>query len=211
MKQIDNNTLFFGNFVDADLKLADLQDYLRDINKFINRKKRYKEKKYKDGLLKEIAINMFADSFSSILFRSVLISTWGFMESEFKGYCNAMQHAMSVELSYSDLQGSSIKRFRNYTLKIMKLDLGLKNDNWEDLKAINEIRNSLVHGVIENRQLIHNFGKRNRLTDLLHGEDIALNENNLMVIIMLCRLFIQRIYAVALETFPGQYGTKKKA
>lgn len=44
MKQIDNNTLYFGNFVDADLKLIDLHDYLNDINKFINRKRRNKEK-----------------------------------------------------------------------------------------------------------------------------------------------------------------------
>jgi hypothetical protein len=42
MKQIDNNTLYFGNFVDADLKLIDLHDYLNDINKFINRKRRNK-------------------------------------------------------------------------------------------------------------------------------------------------------------------------
>ena len=87
---MDNNTLFFGNYVDADLKLIDLQDYLKDINKFIKRKKGYKEKKFKDGILKDVALNMFSESFSSILFESVLISTWVFMESEFKGYCNAM-------------------------------------------------------------------------------------------------------------------------
>lgn len=45
MTKVDNNTLFFGNYVDADLKLIDLQDYLEDINKFIKRKKKYKEKK----------------------------------------------------------------------------------------------------------------------------------------------------------------------
>ena len=49
MKQIDNNTLFFGNFVDADLKFADLHDYLDDIDKFMTRKKRYKEKKLGGG------------------------------------------------------------------------------------------------------------------------------------------------------------------
>lgn len=211
MTKIDNNTLFFGNYIDADLKLIDLHDYLKDINKFINRKKRYKEKKFKDSILKDIALGMFSESFSSILFKSVLISTWVFMESEFKGYCNAMQRAMGVDLSYSDLKGSAIDRFRNYTLKVLKLDLRLKDENWEDLKAINEIRNSIVHGVVENKQLIDKFIKRNRLSGLLHDGNITLDENNLIVIIMVCRLFVERIYSVALETFPGQYGPRNKA
>lgn len=211
MKEIDNNTLFFGNFIDADLKLVDLHDYLKDINKFIKRKKRYKEKKLKDSILKDIALGMFAESFSSILFNSVLISTWVFMESEFKGYANAMQRARDIELSYSDLKGSSIDRFRNYTRKVLKLDLRLRNENWEDLKAINEIRNSLVHGAVQNKQLIDKFIKRNKLQGLLQDGDIALDENNLILIIMVCKLFVERIYAVALETFPGQYGPKDKA
>jgi hypothetical protein len=211
MIQIDNNTLFFGNSVDADLKLADLHDYLKDINKFISRKKRYQEKKLKDSILRDIAVGMFSESFSSILFRSVLISTWVFMESEFKGYCNAMQGSMRIALSYSDLKGSPIERFRNYVSKVLKLDLELTDENWEDLKAINEIRNSLVHGVVENKQLIHKFMKRNRLSGLLHDGNIILDESNLKVIITVCRLFVERIYSVALEVFPGQYGPKNKA
>lgn len=211
MTKIDNNTLFFGNYVDADLKLIDLHDYLRDINKFINRKKRYKGKKYKEGILKDIAIEMFTESFTSILFKSVLISTWVFIEGEFKGYCNAMRDALDIDLSYSDLKGSAIDRFRNYSLKVLKLGLRLKDENWEDLKAINEIRNSLVHGIFENKhkQLIYNFIKRNRLTGLLRDDDIVLDQNNIIIMIMLCRQFIERIYCVALETFPGEYGPKK--
>ena len=110
MTTIDNNTLFFGNYVDADLKLADLHDYLNDISKFINRKRRYKGRKYKEGILKDIATEMFTESFTSILYDSVLISAWVFMEAEFKGYCNAMQRAMSIDLTYSDLKGSPIER-----------------------------------------------------------------------------------------------------
>jgi hypothetical protein len=206
--KIDSNLLFFGNFVDADLKLIELADYLNDVNKFINRKKRYKEKKIKNNILKDISINMFAESFTSILFDSVLISTWLFMEAEFKGYCNAMRTAMKMELSYSDLKGSVIDRFRKYTSKVLKLDFKLTNDNWEDFKAINEIRNSLVHGVIENKQLINKFIKHHKLTGLLLEDNISIDKTHLTVIITLCRLFIERIYCVALEKFPGQYGRK---
>jgi hypothetical protein len=211
MTKIHNNTLFFGNYVDADLKLIDLQDYLKDINKFIKRKKRYKERKLKDSILKDVALNMFSESFSSILFESVLISAWVFMESEFKGYCNAMQSAKNIELRYSDLIGSAIERFKNYSLKVVKLDFRLEDDNWEDLKAISEIRNSLIHGVVERKPLIDKFSKRNKLPGLLSGDVIILNEDNLKIIITICRLFIERIYAVALETFPGQYGPKNRA
>lgn len=209
MTEIDNNLLFFGNFVDADLKLIDLTDYLNDVNKFIHRKKRYKEKKIKNNILKDKAINMFTDSFTSILFDSVLISTWVFMEAEFKGYCNAMRTAMKMDLSCSDLKGSAIDRFKKYTSKVLKLDFKLTNDNWEDLKAITEIRNNLVHGVVqENKQLIDKFIKRHKLTGLMLKDKISVDHNHLTVIITLCRLFIERIYCVALEKYPGQYGRK---
>ena len=211
MTKIDNNMLFFGNYIDDDLKLVDLQDYLKDINKFIKRKKKYKEKKFRDSILKDVALRMFSEAFSSILFNSVLISTWVFMESEFKGYCNAMQRAMDVGLRYSDLTGSVVDRFKNYTLKVLKLDLRLEDENWEDLKAISEIRNSLIHGVVEKKSLIAKFSKRNKLRSLLNGELINLDETNLTIIIMICRLFLKRIYTVALETFPGQYGPKNTA
>jgi hypothetical protein len=210
MKQIDSNTLFFGNFVDADLKFADLHDYLYDIDNFIRRKKRYKEKKLGKGVVQDIALEMFSESFSSILFDSVLISVWVFMEAEFKGYCGAMQHAMGVSLNYSDLRGSTIERFKNYTSKVLKLDLMLRDENWEDLKAINEIRNSLVHtdGIVGNKKLVNNFIKHHKLAGLLYENKISIDKNILIIIITLCRLFIERIYCVALEKFPGQYGSK---
>lgn len=210
MKQIDNNTLFFGNFVDADLKFADLHDYLDDIDKFIRRKKGYRKKKLGSGVVQDIALDMFSESFSSILFESVLISVWVFMEAEFKGYCGAMQRTMAVTLSYSDLRGSVIERFRNYTSKVLKLDLGLKDENWEDLKAINEIRNSLVHTdrIVGNKKLINNFNKRHKLSGLLCEDKIQVDKNILKRVITLCRLFVERIYYVALEKFPGQYGLK---
>ena len=56
LPHIDNNTFLFGNFVDADIKLADLQDYLQDINRFINRKTTCKRKKLEDSILKNIAL-----------------------------------------------------------------------------------------------------------------------------------------------------------
>ncbi len=113
---------------------------------------------------------MFTESFTSILYDSVLISAWVFMEAVFNGYCNAMQRAMGIDLPYSDLKGSAIERFRNYTLKVLKLDLRLKDDNWEDLKVINEIRNSLVHkdGIVGNKKLVNNFVNRHKLTGLLY-------------------------------------------
>jgi hypothetical protein len=122
-----------------------------------------------------------------------------------------MQHAMEIDLRYSDLMGAPIDRFRNYTLKVLKLDLRLENENWEDLKAISAIRNSLVHGEIEKKPLINKFCKRNNLPDLLRGEVISLNFKYLSVIILICRLFVERIYVVALETFPGKYEPKNKA
>ena len=210
MAKIDNNALFFANFIDADLKLADLLDYLNDVSKFIDRKRKHKEKTYKESILKDTAIKMFTESFTSTLFESTLISAWVFMEAEFKGYCNAMQKAMGIDLSYSDLKGSAIERFRVYTSKVLSLDFRLKDENWEDLQAINEIRNSIVHseGNVRNKRLVTSFLKRNKLSGLLSNGKMSFDKNSLSIIITICRLLIQRIYSVALHKFPGEYGPK---
>ena len=208
--EIDNNTLFFRNYVDANLKLVDLQDYLNDINKFINRKTKYKHKKIKESILKHKVIDMFTESFSSILLNSVLISTWVFMEAEFRGYCNAMQKAMGIDLAYSNLKGTAIERFKVYTVKVLKLDFRLKDVNWEDLKAISEIRNSLIHvdGIVKNKKLVNNFIKHNNLHGLLIKDKISVDKDSLIIIITFCRVFIERIYCIALEKFPGHNGPK---
>ena len=204
MKKIDNHTLFFGNYVDADLQLNDLREYLVDVKKFIDRKRRYREKRLTKSIFKEIALNMFTESFSTTLYDSVMISLWVFMESEFRGYCRAMQNVMSIKISYSDIHGSPIEKFKTYTHKVANLDFGLTNDNWEDLKAINEIRNSMVHsdGVIRNKKLVINFMKRHKLFGLLEGDRIVLSKDSLETIISYCRLVNERIYAVALEKYP---------
>jgi hypothetical protein len=204
MKKLDNNTLFFGNWVDADLQINDFRDYLVDVNKFIDRKIKINEKKLKDSVFKDVALNMFTESFSVILYDSVMMSLWAFMESQFKTYCNAMQNAMSISLSYSDLSGSSIEKFKTYTQKVAVLDFRLKNENWEDLKAINEIRNYIVHSgvMVRNKKLLEAFVKRNKLKCILLEDRIALNKHSLEIIIFLCKLFIERIYEVALKKYP---------
>jgi hypothetical protein len=204
MKKIDNHTLFFGNYVDADLQLNDLREYLVDVKKFIDRKRRYREKRLTKSIFKDIALNMFTESFSTTLYDSVMISLWIFMESEFRGYCRAMQNVMGIKISFSDIYGSPIEKFKIYTQKVANLDFGLTNENWEDLKAINEIRNSIVHldGVVKNKKLIENFIKRHKIKYLLEEDRIVLSKESLETIISYCRLVNERIYTVALGKYP---------
>ncbi len=83
----------------------------------------------------------------------------------------------------------------------------LKDENWEDLKAISELRNCLVHneGIIGNKKLVSNFTKRNKLQSLITDRDkISIDKCSLTIIILLCRLFIERMYWVAFNKYPDQ-------
>jgi hypothetical protein len=135
------------------------------------------------------------------------------MEQELKGYCQAMQSAMGIELGFSDLSGSVLEKFKKYMAKVAKVDLGVRNTLWEDMKAVSEIRNALVHadGVISNDKiaLIGSFSKRYKV-NMLHNGRIELDNGAVMMIVVACRLFIERIYAAALLKFPGEYGPKTK-
>jgi hypothetical protein len=138
IQHIDPNTLFFGNFVDADVRLADLGQFTKRIGKYLETKSKRLANKPKQGVIPEFDIEheLFAASFPSILYVSVTIAAWAFMEQELKGYCQAVQRAMSIELGFSDLSGSVLEKFKKYMGKVAKVDLGVNNPLWEDMKAV---------------------------------------------------------------------------
>jgi hypothetical protein len=214
-KHIDPNTLFFGNFVDADLRLADLGEFVERIDKYLDKRSKTLAGKPKKGINLELDVEheLFVASFPSILYVSVTIATWVFMEQELKGYCQALQRAMDIDLAFSDLSGSVLERFKKFMGKVAKVELGVRKTLWEDMKAVSEIRNALVHadGLVSNDKivLIDSFCKRYKVAILNDGR-IELDSRAVTMIVVACRLFIELVYGAALLKFPGEYGPKQK-
>lgn len=212
MKYIDPNTLFFGNYVDADIRLGDLYEFLLNVEKYLNRKKSQIDKKPK-GLLGNVEYDKFAESFPSILYNSIYISVWAFMEQEIKGYCKAMQKTMKLDIGLSDLSGALIDRFNKYTKSILGLKYGFEGHFIEDMKAMYEIRNCLVHndGIVPENKIptVKKYVNRSKIQLIVNGR-IELEKLALENLIGSCSIFLKEIYRVALIKFPGEYSPLKQ-
>jgi hypothetical protein len=213
MKHIDPNTLFFGNYVDADIRLSDLYDFLLNVEKYLNKKKSQIDKKPK-GLLGNVEYAKFGESFPSILYNSIYVSAWAFMEQEIKGYCRAIQKIMKLDIGLSDINGALIDRFNKYTKSILGLKYGFEGHFIEDMKAMYEIRNCLVHndGIIPENKMptVKKYIKRSGIQLILDGR-IELEKRALENLIGSCSIFLKEIYRVALIKFPGEYSPVKQA
>src|SRR4030042_6909544 len=200
MKYIDPNTLFFGNYVDADIRLGDLYEFLSNLEKYLNRKKSQQDKKPK-GLLGNVEYDKFAESFPSILYNSIYISVWAFMEQVIRGYCKAMQKTMKLDISLSDLRGELIDRFNKYTKSMLGLKYGFEGHFIEDMKAMYEVRNCLVHneGIVPENKIptIKKYVNHSKIQLIVHGR-IELDKLSLENLIGSCSIFLNEIYRVAL-------------
>jgi hypothetical protein len=212
MKFIDPNTLFFGNYVDADIRLSDLYEFLLNVETYLNRKKSQIDKKPK-GLLSNVEYDKFAESFPSILYNSIYISVWAFMEQEIKGYCKAMQKTMKLDIGISDLSGALIDRFNKYTKSILGLKYGFEGHFIEDMKTTYEIRNCLVHndGIVPENKIptVKKYVNRSKIQLIVSGR-IELKKLALESFIGTCSVFLKEIYRVALIKFPGEYSSLKQ-
>ena len=60
-------------------------------------------------------------------------------------YCKALQFELELSLSYSDLKGNVLEQFKDYTQKVINLELPFDKENWKSIKEIFELRHLIVH------------------------------------------------------------------
>lgn len=103
---------------------------------------------------------MVKNVFSRISLQSYVMILYSYIEAGMNRLCNSMRQDKAreqkerkekeLELRYDDLQGKGIKRAKLYLEKVIGLDLdvGEKGKNkkyWNELLALNKIRNAIVH------------------------------------------------------------------
>lgn len=59
--------------------------------------------------------------------------------------CRAGQIDQDSNLSVRDMKGTGIDRAKLYLKKVVGLDLHVEDKPWREIKALNKIRNTLVH------------------------------------------------------------------
>jgi hypothetical protein len=89
---------------------------------------------------------IFSEHFPSLQRRSALLTVCSYFEHELDKLCLLYQREKSFGLSHTDLRGDmGIDRATKYLEKLAKLDVHHTSREWNDIKAIQKIRNVLVH------------------------------------------------------------------
>ena len=106
----------------------------------------------------------------------------------------------------SDFRGSLLERFKKYCQNLANLDLDLSESEWQDITAIMEIRNCLVHnsGSTEDFakiKIIKTFANRYKTPCICEGR-LRLSDDTLLITLKILHNFINKIYDAALKKFP---------
>lgn len=201
---------FFGQLVDAHMELDFLSEFATTIDSLLQdaAKSASSTSPLSDSIaaVAEDRAELYAELFPPLVHEAFLISAAIFIEREMRTYVDILRSALDSKLSFNDLNGSAIDRFRIYTEKVCSLNLGLSNSHWQDLDGLFAIRNCLVHsfGNMEHfrqKPAISAFIKRHGAPALDHDR-IKLSAKTSQTVLSLLREVVERIYRSALARFP---------
>ncbi len=207
------NLMFYGNFVDADIKLEDLGDFLVEVIAFIeNTKNRLPSERFPNMPLHEFESlkDHYVYTFGEILRKSFILTLCIFLEKELGVYCKELQRQLKLDISWKDFKGSVLERFKLYANKLLKLKLSISDTMWQNLQGIISIRNCFVHadGYLENfsdKKRIQAFLKRHN-SIMITDDKLEITDNGCYECLRIIKDFIKIIYDYALIYFLGDYG-----
>lgn len=77
--------------------------------------------------------------------KSCLVTLYSYLESFLNHLCDYLYKLNNYQVEHTDLRGKGITRARLYLDKIVGVDFNKINSEWESIKNLNLIRNSIVH------------------------------------------------------------------
>ncbi|BCM25102.1 hypothetical protein [Methyloradius palustris] len=213
MPKIDPNLLFFGNFVDGSSRLNDLEQFREHAEGFLQRERIYFEEEAHPDIEREF-LPLFAETFPPILHSSIIISTAILLEQELRGFSNALIEALNLKLKFNDLSGSIFEKFRTLVSKVANLSLDQTAVRWDDTIGLFEIRNCLVHAhgqlsEFQRASTIRAFSAKYG-TPECDDSTMTVDARTSQLALEITSTFLEGIYSLAIERFPGDYGPLRK-
>jgi hypothetical protein len=179
-KPLSPGVQFFGNLVDLDCHLQDLQLVL----------KRTEEIEFPEHEVDPESEFLITDIFPDITRKSFVVSLLIALEGQFKAYCETLRVATGQQLKWADLKGSSLERFITYSEKVCGLESVCDDTIREQLVGLIEVRNCIVH----NNSSVDGFSKRKVIEDLsARVEGVSIKDNLIAIELSACSTFAEII------------------
>jgi hypothetical protein len=86
-----------------------------------------------------------AETLPRLQWYSQLLTVYGYFEKLLNDLCIEQRDANELPLSLKDLHGQGIERARNYLVKLVGLNKTFSTTEWQRIKLIGLLRNSVAH------------------------------------------------------------------
>lgn len=88
-----------------------------------------------------------AETLPRLQWYSQLLVVYGYFEKLLNDLCHEQKAVCNLSLSLNDLHGQGIERARNYLVKAVGIDKTFAKPEWQAIKSIGVLRNSVAHKV----------------------------------------------------------------
>jgi hypothetical protein len=82
---------------------------------------------------------------------SMIIILISVIEYSLRDLCVALKTSRALRLAWNELRGEPLNRFKTYFEKVGALEIAIADEDWELLKAIDRLRNTIAHSMGEIR------------------------------------------------------------
>jgi len=130
--------------------------------------------------------------------KSTIVSIYSFLEHSMNHLCELCQEFNALSLKHEELSGAGIERARLYLQKVVKINFELLNTEWSELKALNKVRNRIVHadGALDDGLL--RIIKRTPGLSIKYYNNLIVDRAYVDSSITIVESFLNRLYSVSL-------------
>jgi len=210
MADFDPNLHFFGRLVEADMRLSELRTFADRVDVLIaEHAVRYSSP---SSDTEEDLRSMFEYPLPQLLHVSMTVASVILLEATLRDFADSLRKALELGLSLRDLNGSVLERFQRYATAVAGLALPISQSQWQELQAIVEIRNCLIHsdgdlGGFQRAAQVIAFSSRHGVPEIEDNHLLMSRESSLLVLDIVGST-LEALYDHALERFPGHYGPR---
>jgi len=117
------------------------------------------------------------------------------LEYSLRDFCNAVKKWKGLELSWGEIWGEPLERFRTYFHKVAHIPLEISPTEWEEFQGLSTLRNVIVHNLGELGEQTNK--DKARLAKLLEYNDgVSIEDNRVRTSLRFCHAMVDKTQRV---------------
>jgi len=130
------------------------------------------------------------------------------LEYSLRDFCNAVKNWKNLKLSWSELRGEPLERFKTYFQKVADIPMEISPAEWEEFQGLSTLRNAIVHNLGELRE-----EDKAKVQRLLNSNDgVSIEKNGIQTSLPFCHAMVdktQRVFGQPLAKILEEQARRK--